>query len=867
MNRNKRRSHQAETRKGPPGSMNPEFRDMMQNALALLRDGRIDQAIAAYDAVLAREPSYPDALQYMGVAKMQSGQTEEAVDLLRRAVVAQPKNSQAHYNLGLALRETGRDAKALAAFRRAIAAAPANFEAHTAFAGMLMETFSKFDTAEAHLRSALKANPNYGPARNNLALLLDARGRLEDAATEAHEAARLSPSHAPTLITLGSILLKLGNAEEAARVLRDAVRLSPEDSNARANLGVALKFVGAPSDAEAELKRALELDPENFKSVNGLALLYSDGGRLEEAESLLVRAVSLKPDDAALHANLGLIYRRREKWGESITSYRRALDLDGANLKRAQEFVDSLSGAHFLQANHQLWTDLERGLEIDGINHDSLSAPAARMFRNSHQVATLIDAVSRGDFELSAMDVQKGEALAPLTTPFANLLLRRFVIPDVMLEELFANIRRSLLNLAVNGRLPEKMKKQTLDFVCALAWQCYLNEYVYSESAEESDEAASLQQQIDERLQQPAERPPRAAVAVLACYRSLDELATREILQADGLATRDDAFGRLITQQIRNPSAERVLMKSLSELGGSIDTTSKKVRQQYEVNPYPRWISVSQPKPTPLRALLSDLFPHADLSRLRLSAEPELLVAGCGTGAHAIDATLRYRNAHVLAIDLSRASLAYGKRQAEALGIEGITWAHGDILALSKDTRRYDMIDCAGVLHHMHDPIAGWRILRNKLKPGGVMKVGLYSKLARSQFDRFGRDSEPTDITVERIRAYRQEIIALPKDAPLKRLLTLHDFYTLSECRDLLFHVEEHRFTLPEIARCLDELELEFIGFEIRERAEIDRYRARFIDDPGAARLDNWHKFETENPGIFVAMYQFWAQPRHGPVV
>ena len=847
--------------------MNPECRDIMQNALALHRDGQIDQAIAAYGSVLAREPRHSDALQYMGVAKMQVGQTEEAVDLLRRAVLVYPKNSQAQYNLGLAMRETGRDAKALAAFRRAVAAAPKNFEAHTALAGMLLEKFNELDAAEKHLRSALAANPNYGPARNNLAFLLSAQGQMEAAAIEARKATRLEPNHAPPLITLGTILLELDDAEEATRVLRDAVRLSPKHADARANLGVALKSIGALSDAEAEFKRALELDPENIRSLNSLAVLYSESGRFEEAESLLLRAVSLRPQDAALHSNLGLIYRRCNRWSESITGYRQALDLDGENLKRAQDFVDSLSGAHFLQANNQLWTDLERGLGIDDINHDSLSAPAAQMFRNSQQVAALIDTVNRDDFELSATDVQKGQVLASLSTPFASLLLQRVVIPDVTLEGLFTKIRGSLLKLAVSGRLPEKMKAPTLNFICNLAWQCYLNEYIYSESAEESSETASLQKQIDERLQQPNERPPRAAIAVLACYRSLDELVTREILQAHELAVRNDAFGRLITQQIRNPSAERALMKSLSELGTSSDTTSARVRHQYEVNPYPRWISVSRPRERPLRALLSDLFPYADLSRLRLSAEPELLVAGCGTGSHAIEAALRYRNSHVLAMDLSRASLAYGKRQAEALDIERVTWAHGDILALAEDTRCFDMIDCAGVLHHMRDPMAGWRILRDKLKPGGVMKIGLYSNMARSQFARLGEDSAAANNAAERIRAYRQEIIMLPKDAPLKRLLTLRDFYALSECRDLLFHVEEHGFTLPEIARCLDELELEFIGFEIRERSAIDRYRARFSDDPGAARLDNWHTFETENPGIFIGMYQFWVQPRHGLAV
>ena len=141
MNRKTRRSQQAETRKAPPGVMDPELREMMQRAVALHRDGRIDQAVADYAAVLAREPRHPDALQFMGVAKMQTGQNDEAVELLQKAVASHPGSSQAQYNLGLAMREVGREAKALAAFRRAVAAEPRNFEARTALAGMLLDSF------------------------------------------------------------------------------------------------------------------------------------------------------------------------------------------------------------------------------------------------------------------------------------------------------------------------------------------------------------------------------------------------------------------------------------------------------------------------------------------------------------------------------------------------------------------------------------------------------------------------------------------------------------------------------------------------------------------------------------------------------
>jgi SAM-dependent methyltransferase len=264
----------------------------------------------------------------------------------------------------------------------------------------------------------------------------------------------------------------------------------------------------------------------------------------------------------------------------------------------------------------------------------------------------------------------------------------------------------------------------------------------------------------------------------------------------------------------------------------------------------------------PLRALMGEMFPFANLGELSIAAEPELLVAGCGTGAHALALALRHQNSRVLAMDLSLSSLAYGKRKARQFGGDHIEWAQGDILALAGTERRFDMIDCGGVLHHMREPMSGWRILRDLLKPGGVMKIGLYSELARADFVRLGAELDATgDNSADRIREFRYEVFGLPDDAPLRRIVTLHDFFTLSECRDLLFHVEEHRFTLPEISRCLDELGLEFMGFEMRNQAVVGRYLARFPDDPGATDLQNWHRFEEDEPNIFIGMYQFWVQP------
>jgi ubiquinone/menaquinone biosynthesis C-methylase UbiE len=109
----------------------------------------------------------------------------------------------------------------------------------------------------------------------------------------------------------------------------------------------------------------------------------------------------------------------------------------------------------------------------------------------------------------------------------------------------------------------------------------------------------------------------------------------------------------------------------------------------------------------------------------------KVLVAGCGTGKHAIQVAKYFRNVEVTAIDLSRTSLAYGKKMARKFDIQNIEFLQRDILHLDSLREKYHIIECSGVLHHMQDPVKGWKFLLPLLKPGGLLKVGLYSERER----------------------------------------------------------------------------------------------------------------------------------------
>ena len=101
--------------------------------------------------------------------------------------------------------------------------------------------------------------------------------------------------------------------------------------------------------------------------------------------------------------------------------------------------------------------------------------------------------------------------------------------------------------------------------------------------------------------------------------------------------------------------------------------------------------------------------------------------------------------------------------------------------------------------------------------------------------------------------------MAQPDSTPLKNVTSYPSFYSTSECRDLLFHVMEHRLTLPTIKLFLAENGLTFLAFDIDDLILL-RYGHRYPDDLAMVDLDHWHQFEQRHPSTFSGMYQFWVQ-------
>ena len=430
--------------------------------------------------------------------------------------------------------------------------------------------------------------------------------------------------------------------------------------------------------------------------------------------------------------------------------------------------------------------------------------------------------------------------------------------PSVEAEGFFSRLRKELLTLTIKkGTIPNQLKPLTE----ALAAQCFLNEYVYTSSQEENDSIAKL---IEAAAQN--QEGTNRFLAIIGCYKAIYTTCINP--EYINKYPNTDKFSKeLITTQFKEPWQEQEIKNSFQEKQNINDTTSQKVQAMYENNPYPRFkfsdYTVSQiAKPIYKSIEIESTRKNLSFSdELKTSnATPRVLIAGCGTGNQVIHAS-RYKNAQITAIDFSRSSLAYAIRKSKEYGMDYVTFKQMDLLNVAELGDRFDIIECCGVLHHMEKPSKGLSALIQQLKPGGYIKLGLYSEIARKIIIEARKTIQTLEIdrSPEGIRRFRKQVL----NEEIKGLLTLpefgRDFYSLSECRDLCFHVQEHRLTTETLQKLLDSNSLAFCGFMVPEQIQ-KLYQEKYPEDSDMTSLSNWGEFEEEHPSTFTSMYQFWAQ-------
>jgi Flp pilus assembly protein TadD/SAM-dependent methyltransferase len=687
-------------------------------------------------------------------------------------------------------------------------------------------------------------------------------GRLDEAERACRDVLTFDRNHAHALHLLGLVAYQCGRHDAALELIGRAFTLDHRNADCAFNMGQVLRALGRIEEAAAHFTQATELRRDYAAAHLALADLHLQQGRFAEAVPRYRRALALQSAPAEAYSNFGVALAGLGQWDEAAAQYRRALALKPElidvyrNLGRIVLAQGDAAEALALtrRALAQRETVELRALFVQCVRELAPSAIDAELRALIGRALT--EGWSRPS-ELSALASELCGHSDNLPALAEDQLLRALMqsapVRTVALEGVLTGARRKLLARAT---MPGADGSSLLGFAGALAQQCFINEYVFAVSEEEAAQARDLENTLAAALAAGADISP-LLLAAAATYSPLHALA-----QADRLLQRSwpPAIEALITQQVREPLIEREIRHSIPALTTITDDVSRRVQRQYEDMPYPRWIKPAPVgQPVTIDWYLRSQFPASPFRTSLPPAAFDILIAGCGTGQHAIETAQRFAQARVLAIDLSRSSLAYAVRQARALGLSHVDYAQADILQLGTLGRSFDLIEVGGVLHHMRDWAEGWRALLTLLRPGGFMHVGLYSALARSDVRavRAFIAGRGYGDSADDIRRCRLDILRLEESSALRNVTKYADFFTTSDCRDLLFHVHEQQLSIPEIAAFLRQHGLVFLGFTGPASAA---YRARFPADIAMADLDQWHQFETENPMAFVGMYQFWVQ-------
>ena len=755
--------------------------------------GDLREAERSYRAVLARDPGHVKSLNLLGLVAHQTGRNDLAAELIGQGIALDGRNPESHYNLAVVLSALGRLGDAIAPYERAIALKPDYAEAIMNLGNARMQQ-GDADAALACYERVLALRPGTAAAHYNIANILARRGDLAGAAARYRAAIAARPDLAEAHNNLGNVLKEQGHADEAMTHYRQASAIRPDYVAAYDNQARMLLSSGNLAEAFALLQRALAIAPTQDTK--------------QDTKILLVRCLqNLRPDadDPELRA---LLYRA---FAENWVSANELAATVGSLLKQAAAVRSCLARAN------AAWPQ-------------RLGADA--LFGEDEFAALAADGL-------------------------LGLLLENAPVCDIELERLFTAVRFALLQAERAGGLAAAQSEASLRFCCAVARQCFVNEYVFDVTAEEAAEVERLRGQVAEALTAGAAVPP-LRLAVLAAYVPLHTVAGGGALAGGNFAAAVDA---LVTMQVREPRQEQEARSRIPALTTIDDRVSIEVRRQYEENPYPRWVGApAAGAPVRLEDDLRAKLPYARIEPFGTGAVLDVLIAGCGTGRHTVE-TARFAGTRIQCIDLSLASLAYAQRKTRELGLTGIDYAQADILKLGGIGRSFDVIESNGVLHHLADPWAGWRVLLGLLRPRGLMNIGLYSAAARRDVTavRTYIAAKGFGATTADIRACRQDLMAHPEGTPQHNVTRSHEFFSTSSCRDLLFHVQEHQLTLPEIASFLAANDLRFLGFEIDIGVQ-RRFALKFPDPKAVADLDAWHAFEEDNPSAFAGMYQFWVQ-------
>ena len=645
---------------------------------------------------------------------------------------------------------------------------------------------------------------------------------------------------------LGALYLQKGLFENALNANFRSLELANKDHEAAYNLAINFQNLNKLKKAYEYYSLAIKINPNYPEAFNNLGIINVYQNNLDDAYLNYTHAIKLKPNFAEAYNNLGNCLKKQNKYQDAIINYKQAINFQ-PNYQVA--YLNWL----VLIEQEKLFTISDENLKIidNLLNFKNLIRPSyisklvTTIISNKINTKKILNNYSKKNINLQ-------ELLSIISkTPLLLKFMSLYPLTDIELEKFLSFIRREILFQIYDLSFNEDIK----NFQIALSNQLYINEFIYYENYDEKIKIFELILKLKDKIRNKL-KPSIIEILCLSSYKPLNTLDW-----FSELFYKNELY-EIYKRQIIDYDTEIKIKSKILSIGSTTDNISSKVKEQYEESPYPRWLSLSIPtSPKLFPIYLNDKKLNILNDKIFKIHKPKILIAGCGTGQHSIEISQTIANCEILAIDLSLNSLSYAKRKSQELNINNIEYVQSDILNLNKFNKQFDMIDCVGVLHHMDYPIKGWQCLLDSLKHEGIIRIGLYSEIGRKDIIKIKEEINKLNIdcNLDEMVSFRDNIIK-SDEKHHQSLLSMNDFYSASEFRDLLFNIQEHRFSLKQIKDILGTLGLNFCGFE--NQKIINQFNKMHFNKNDLYNLDLWDQLEQSENNLFSEMYVFWCQKK-----
>ncbi len=238
---------------------------------------------------------------------------------------------------------------------------------------------------------------------------------------------------------------------------------------------------------------------------------------------------------------------------------------------------------------------------------------------------------------------------------------------------------------------------------------------------------------------------------------------------------------------------------------------SDTVQRHYEKYPYPHYPLLASLRRCDTYALnLQSLWIFSN-GTLPPPGARTILVAGCGTFAP-YPFALANQDCTVTALDLSQKSLKRARMHCLLHGRRNLRYVTGDLINRSVATGPFGLIDAYGVLHHLKDPLDGLRALEQRLMPGGIMRLMLYSRSARREKESIRHALRLLGVTS--VQSVRDMVQRAPAGSRLRSFFETSDEVTDDAgLADALLHPCARTYRIDEVLHLLREAGLKVLRY------------------------------------------------------